>query len=180
MDISSSVNVHIERALQNAAAGKPYVLQLPWYAAGRWSAEFRAAFVFYWQNLGATISKPAPAIPVPQGAEGIQSRAIAVPPAIVTRITPLDLNIVYQRLELAPEQRFDLIIGTNVFVYYGTFEQSLVRANVASMLKPGGFLLSSEKLADRIENGLEPDITTQIPMTGPPVMTDYVFGYRRK
>jgi len=180
MDISSSVNVHIERALKNAAAGKPYVLQLPWYQAGRWTDDFRTAFVSYWTNLGSMIAKPVPAIPVPQGAEGIASRAIAVPPAIVRRITPLDLNIVYQRLELAPEERFDLIIGTNVFVYYGAFEQSLVRANVASMLKPGGFLLSSEKLADRIENGLQPDITTQVPMTGPPVMTDYIFGYRRK
>ena len=180
MDISSSVNVHIERALKNAAAGKPYVLQLPWYQAGRWTDDFRTAFVSYWTNLGSTIGKPVPAIPVPQGAEGIASRAIAVPPAIVRRITPLDLNIVYQRLELAPEERFDLIIGTNVFVYYGAFEQSLVRANVASMLKLGGFLLSSEKLADRIENGLQPDITTQVPMTGPPVMTDYIFGYRRK
>ena len=180
MDISSSVNVHIERALKNAAAGKPYVLQLPWYQAGRWTDDFRTAFVSYWTNLGSMIGKPVPAIPVPKGAEGIASRAIAVPPAIVRRITPLDLNIVYQRLELAPEERFDLIIGTNVFVYYGAFEQSLVRANVASMLKPGGFLLSSEKLADRIENGLQPDITTQVPMTGPPVMTDYIFGYRRK
>ena len=180
MDISSSVNVHIERALKNAAAGKPYVLQLPWYQAGRWTDDFRTAFVSYWTNLGSMIGKPVPAIPVPKGAEGIASRAIAVPPAIVRRITPLDLNIVYQRLELAPEERFDLIVGTNVFVYYGAFEQSLVRANVASMLKPGGFLLSSEKLADRIENGLQPDITTQVPMTGPPVMTDYIFGYRRK
>jgi len=180
MDISSSVNVHIERALKNAAAGKPYVIQLPWYQAGRWTGDFRAAFVSYWTNLGSTIGKSVPAIPVPQGAEGIASRAIAVPPAIVRRITPLDLNIVYQRLELAPAERFDLIIGTNVFVYYGAFEQSLVRANVASMLKPGGFLLSSEKLADRIENGLQADITTEVPMTGPPVMTDYIFGYRRK
>jgi predicted TPR repeat methyltransferase len=86
---------------------------------------------------------------------------------------------VYQRLELVPEERFDLIIGTNVFIYYGAFEQSLVRANVARMLKPGGFLLSSEKLADRIENGLAADLTTEVPMTGPPIMTDYIFGYRR-
>jgi hypothetical protein len=80
----------------------------------------------------------------------------------------------------SPEERFDLMIGTNVFIYYGAFEQSLVRANVARMLKPGGFLLSSEKLADRVENGLAADLTTEITMTGPPVMTDYIFCYRRK
>ena len=180
MDISGSVNLHIERALEDAAAGKSYVLQLPWYQAGRWSDEFRGAFIPYWQNLGSSIGKPAPAIAVPQGAEGIESRAIEVPPAIVRRITALDLNIVYQRIGLEPERRFDLMIGTNVFVYYGAFEQSLARANVARMLRPGGFLLSSEKLADRVENGLVADTTTEIPMTGPPVMTDFIFGYRRK
>jgi hypothetical protein len=179
LDISTDVNLHIERIRAEAASGKPYVLELPWYSAGRWTEEFRGKFVSYWQNLGSTIGHSVPAVNVPSGAEGIEIRAIAVRPSVVKRITPLDLNIVYQRLELVPEERFDLIIGTNVFIYYGAFEQSLVRANVARMLKPGGFLLSSEKLADRIENGLAADLTTEVPMTGSPIMTDYIFGYRR-
>jgi predicted TPR repeat methyltransferase len=83
-------------------------------------------------------------------------------------------------LQLHPEARFDLIIGTNIFIYYGAFEQSLARANVAGMLKSGGFLLSSDQLADRIENGLEPALTKRTPMTGPPVMTGYIFSCRRK
>jgi len=179
LDISSDVNLHIQAVRQRAVAGKPYPLQLPWYAAGRWSDEFRGKFVSYWQNLGSTIGRPIPAVTVPEGLEGIKIRAIEVRPAIVTRVTPLDLNIVFERLDLLPDERFDLIIGTNIFVYYDAFEQSLVRANVARMLKQGGFLLSSEKLADRVENGLAADLTTEIPMTGPPVMTDYIFCYRR-
>ena len=63
------------------------------------------------------------------------------------RVKPIDMNIVFQRLPLSPDRRFDLIIGTNIFLYYGAFEQSLARANVAAMLKPGGFLLSNDKLA---------------------------------
>src|SRR5215472_5984218 len=179
LDISWDVNLHIERIHKAAASGKPYVLELPWYSAGRWTDEFRGKFVAYWQDLGGTIGRSVPAVKVPEGAEGINIRAIEVHSAVVKRVTPLDLNIVFQRLELAPEERFDLIIGTNVFVYYGAFEQSLVRANVAKMLKPAGLLLSSEKLADRIENGLAGDLTTEIPMTGPPVMTDYIFSYRK-
>ena len=180
LDISTDVNTHIERVLKRAAAGKPYVLQLPWNSGGRLTEEFLAQIVPYWKNLGATIGEPVQPVAVPKGAEGIEIRAVKVPPAIVGLVKPLDVNIVYQRLELAPEERFDLIIGTNTFIYYGAFEQSLVRANVASMLKPGGYLLSSDKLADRIENGLELALTTPIPMTGPPVMTDYIFSYRRK
>jgi hypothetical protein len=180
LDISTDVNTHIERIRKSAAAGKPYVLQLPWNSGGRWTEEFLAQFVPYWKNLGATIGEPVQPVAVPKGAEGIEIRAVKVPPAIVSLVKPFDVNIVYQRLELEPEERFDLIIGTNIFLYYGAFEQSLVRANVASMLKPGGYLLSSDKLADRIENGLEPALTTPIPMTGPPVVTDYIFSYRRR
>jgi len=179
LDISSDVNLHIQQIRERAASGKSYPLQLPWYSAGRWTEEFRGKFVSYWQNLGSTIGRPISAVKMPEGAEGIEIRSIEVRPDIVQRVTPRDLNIVYQRLEMAPEERFDLIVGTNVFIYYGAFEQSLVRANVTTMLKPSGFLLSSEKLADRIENGITADLTTEIKLTGPPVMTDYIFGYRR-
>lgn len=180
LDISRDVNVHIERIRRSAAAGKTYVLQLPWYPAGRWTEAFRGKFVSYWKNLGSAIGQPVQAAVVPQNAEGIEIRAIEVRPSVVNRVTPLDLNIVFQRLQFSPEERCDLIIGTDVFIYYNAFEQSLLRANIASMLKPGGFLLSSEKLADRIENGLAADLITEVPMTGPPVMTDYIFSYRRK
>ena len=89
------------------------------------------------------------------------------------------MNIVYQRLPLAPEQRFDLIIGTNIFLYYGGFEQALARVNIASMLKPGGYLLSNDKLEDAVPAALELASTIDIPMTTPPVITDHIYTYRR-
>jgi predicted TPR repeat methyltransferase len=55
-----------------------------------------------------------------------------------------DLNVVLQRLEQPdPRERFDLVIATNVLVYYDVFEQSLALANLAKMLRPGGLLLSN-------------------------------------
>lgn len=48
LDISSLVNLHIAHAVQQAAHGRPYALQLPWYAGGRWTDEFRAKFVQCW------------------------------------------------------------------------------------------------------------------------------------
>ena len=89
------------------------------------------------------------------------------------------MNIVFQHLPLPPEERFDLIIGTNIFLYYGAFEQSLARANVAAMLKSGGYLLSNDKLQDTVPSGLEQVMSTEIPMTGVPVITDYIYCYRR-
>ena len=178
-DISRRVNLHIAAARKNATLGRSYTLQLPWFAGGRWTDAFRASFTRYWQELGSKIGDPVAPIPVPEAAIGFQTRAVKVRPAVVNRITPVDMNIVYQRLPLAPDERFDLIIGTNIFLYYGAFEQSLARANVAAMLKPGGHLLSSDKLADTVPSGLDQVMVTEIPMTTPPVITDYLYCYRR-
>ena len=178
LDISPRVNLHLEHALKNAAQGQPYVVQLPWYSDGRWTDEFRASFATYWKNLGSQVGAEAAAIPVPAGSPGFSTRAVKIRPAMVSRITPVDMNIVFQRLPLIGDEPFDLIIGTNIFLYYGGFEQSLARANVASMLKPGGFLLSSDKLDDTVSDGLEQVLVTDIPMTTPPVITDYVYSYR--
>jgi len=178
-DISSRVNLHIEAARKNAALGRSYTVQLPWYAEGRWTNEFRASFIQYWQRLGSTIGDPVAAIPVPESAAGFQTRAVKLRPAVVNRIKPVDMNIVFQRLSLPPADRFDLIIGTNIFLYYGAFEQSLARANVSAMLKPGGYLLSNDKLQDTVPSGLEQVMVSEIPMTGTPVITDYIYCYRR-
>ena len=39
-----------------------------------------------------------------------------------------------------------MILGTNVFLYYDTFEQVLAMKNIEAMLKPGGFLLTNNSL----------------------------------
>jgi chemotaxis methyl-accepting protein methylase len=52
----------------------------------------------------------------------------------------LNANIVTERLDA---EAFDLVVATNVFIYYDTFEQALAMANVDAMLKPGGFLLAN-------------------------------------
>ena len=76
----------------------------------------------------------------------METRAIQIRPGIVAIIQPVDLDIVTQHLDLAPSQRFDLIIATNVFVYYDVFKQLLSLANTQSMLRPGGLLLTNNSL----------------------------------
>ncbi len=51
-------------------------------------------------------------------------------------------------MEATESERFDLIIATNIFVYYDTFEQSLAMNNVEQMLKVGGILLSNNALLE--------------------------------
>lgn len=63
------------------------------------------------------------AIATPGRAGAVRMRAVRVRPAVVTAIVPHDLNIVLERLQpLADGERFDLIIATNILVYYDGFE----------------------------------------------------------
>jgi hypothetical protein len=143
------------------------------------SAEYRAHFVDYWQKLGNQIGQPVAPIPVPAAAGSTQTRAVSVRPDIVGRVTPLDVNVVYQRLNWSADCAYDLVIGTNIFLYYGAFEQSLARANVSAMLRPGGFLISNDKLADTAPSELTDVLEVPIDMSEQPLIQDIVFFYRR-
>jgi chemotaxis methyl-accepting protein methylase len=116
------------------------------YLDGWKERDTRAAMLFgraFEQALGAYFRREDSG--AVSAAADIETRAVRIRPDIVRRLTPLDMNIVFQRLELATDQGFDLIIGTNIFIYYDAFEQSLARANLATMLRPGGYLLSNDK-----------------------------------
>jgi hypothetical protein len=143
LDLSPRVNHHVESAVTRARGGTAYVLQLPRDNRFTWTP-FMAT---YWQQFGDRIGTAAMPIAPPEGA-GVQTRAVRVRPEIVRAITPLDLDVVLQRLAPLPAaQRFDVVVATNILIYYDVFEQSLALANVASMLKPGGFLITNTELA---------------------------------
>lgn len=179
LDISADVNFHVARVRKNALAGRAYTAQLPWNTAARQTDAYRRSFLEYWQRLGDQIGEPVPPIAVPGAATETQTRAVKIRPAIAQRLTPVDMNIVYQRLPLAPQQGFDLIIGTNIFIYYDSFEKSLARANVSSMLKPGGFLLSNDKFPDTVPSGLQTSLGTTLLVARDPDRTDTIYCYRK-
>jgi hypothetical protein len=177
LDISQDVNFHVARARDHASAGKAYVAQLPWNSSARHNPTYRTAFIQYWNRLGDQIGDSIPPIAVPAAAAETQTRAIRIRPEIVRRITPVDMNIVFERL--ADDQAFDLIVGTNIFVYYGEFEQSLARANVSAMLRPGGFLLTNDKLPDTVPSGLQATEPTVLVVARDPDVTEYLFSYQK-
>jgi 2-polyprenyl-3-methyl-5-hydroxy-6-metoxy-1,4-benzoquinol methylase len=43
-------------------------------------------------------------------------------------------------------ESFDVVIATNILLYYDVFEQSLAGINIAKMLRPGGFLLTNDRI----------------------------------
>jgi SAM-dependent methyltransferase len=141
LDLSPRVNTHIRRARQGAAAGTAYTLQLPLDVQAGWHEKF----IEYWKHFGDKIGTAAKPAPLPGGLDGVAIRAVRVPPRTVLRIRPVDLNAVLQRLEGAD---FDLIVATNILIYYDTFEQTLALANIERMLRPGGLLLSNNALLE--------------------------------
>lgn len=142
LDLSPRINDHIRRARARAQSGGGYVVQLPRDAQGQWKPEA----VSYWTRFGDRIGAPVTPVFVPAGSGEVKVRAVRIRPSIVSAITPEDLNIVVQRLEPSPVESFDLIIATNILVYYDVFEQCLALANMERMLRPGGFLLSNNAL----------------------------------
>jgi len=141
-DISQRVNDHLRRARRRAQLGQPYVLQLPRNAQATWHPET----TLYWRQFGDQIGKQVPPMRPPALAGSVETRAVQIRPAIVSIVTPVDLNIVTQHLDMPPQEGFDLIIATNVFAYFDSFEQLLAVANAQTMLRPGGFLLSNNLL----------------------------------
>jgi len=74
------------------------------------------------------------------------ARKVEIRPDVLLACEPVDLNIVLERLETAPAERFNLIVARNIFVYYDALEPSL--ENASAMLKPGGLLLTNDRLCE--------------------------------
>jgi len=124
--------------------------------------------------FGDRAGGPVAPIPLPAVLTGTETRAVQIRPEVVLACHPADLNIVLQRLDLAPAERFDLVIATNMFVYYDALEQSLALENVRAMLKPNGFLLSNDKLASETAG------STMVWYTDQPKAGDSVNWYRKQ
>ena len=144
-DLSPRVLAHIAAARQRASEGRAYSLVLPRELDRAWLPELTA----YWQRFGDRIGQQASVPAAPPAAGRVNVRGVLVQPAVVLSIEPRDLNIVLQRVEpLASGEQFDLIIATNILLYYDVFEQSLALTNIAKMLRPGGLFLTNDRLLE--------------------------------
>jgi SAM-dependent methyltransferase len=140
-DISPEVLEHLRRARDRAKSGEDYVVQLP-----RESWPWAAEGVEYWGSFGSHIGKPVAAIDPPPALKGLETRAVAIRPEVVLSCEPVDLNVVFEQFDQSATTRFDLIVATNVFLYYDTLQQALALQNVSTFLKPGRFLLTNDWL----------------------------------
>ena len=136
LDISPRIIEHVTQARARAAKNIGYTLNLPLPMATPWVADVRT----YWQTFGDRIGAPVPARTSKAIAGLAELRAVRVRPSVVQQMSVLNVNVVTDRLD---GQAFDLVIATNVFIYYDVFEQALAMSNIEAMLKAGGFLLAN-------------------------------------
>ena len=176
LDISSQVIQHVQRAREHAAKGDGYVIQLPRDVARPWPP----ALIGYWRSLGDQVGTATPPISPPGIFQGLETRAVRIRPDVVLACEPIDLNIVVQRLSLPATEQFDLMVATNIFVYYDAFEQSLALANAGTMLKPGGLLLTNDRLPVIPGGSMRLAGITVVPYDAPGVSTREAVGWYRK
>lgn len=144
LDISSRVNQHLAHIRQRAQQGLSYVLQLPLRRDKSWDPGAKA----FWEHLGELIGSPTEPVAVPVSAGKLDIRAVRIRPEVVLRIVPRDANVVWQRLQLPSDRAYDLVVATNILVYYDEFQQALALDNLQSMIRENGFLLTNNGLPE--------------------------------
>jgi hypothetical protein len=161
LDISPRIIDHVTQARARAAKNIGYTLNLPLPRSTSWLPEVRR----YWQTFGDQIGAPAQAPASKAIADLAELRVVRARPSAVQRMSVLNMNIVTERLD---GEAFDLVIATNVFIYYDVLEQALAMANVDAMLKPGAFLLANFSAPNLASVTLRAVETTRTPYTRAP------------
>jgi SAM-dependent methyltransferase len=175
-DISSRVIEHIQEARKRASKNIGYVIQLPRDVARPWPENL----IGYWTSLGDRVGTPVAPIRPPDAFRGLETRAVQIRPSVVLACQPFDLDIVFERPTLRAEDQFDLIVGTNIFIYYDEFEQSLALENAGAMLKPGGLLLTNDRLPVVPGGSMQLAGVTVVPYDTPGLSARQAVGWYRK
>ena len=102
---------------------------------------------------------------------------MAVQPKYAALIEPVDLNVVSQTLS---ERKFDLVVATNILVYYDRFQQVLAMAGIAGMMNAGGVFLSNTVLPAQRPASLEYLGRRSVTYSISGSYGDDVVAYRRK
>jgi hypothetical protein len=176
MDLNPGVNAHIAKLARDAREGRPYTVQLPRDGAADWPQPA----VAYWEHFGEIIGVQTKPLAVPRTLGGVTLRAVAIAPRFASRVTPLNLNVVAQCAELEHGQAFDLVIATNILVYYDRLQQGLAMASIARMMNSGGIFLANDALSARHVESLKflDRHAVAFAISGP--YGDNVLAYRRQ
>ncbi len=141
-DLNRTVLDHVKRVAGAGKAGRGYTIQLPRDLTADWNDEAAG----YWRQFGSGVGTEVPAIAIPKTLAQTTTRAVKIRPTVAARMKTADLNIVAQTTDLEEGAGFDLIVATNILVYYDHFEQAVAMAGIARLLNHGGIFLCNNVL----------------------------------
>ncbi len=141
-DLNPAVNAHVAALADRGRKGGAYTVQLPRQISAEWSEEA----VDYWKHFGEILGTSVKPLPVPAALQDVTMRAAAIRPEFAARFKGYDLNAVTQTMDVPEGQGFDLVVATNVLVYYDLFQQALAMSSIAHMMNPGGIFLANHAL----------------------------------
>jgi len=133
----------------------------------------------YFQGLGGSIGSVA----VDRGAPGHLAKAVTVSAKAAAVLRAERLNVVTERLD----ERFDLVIATNILPYFGGADLMLALSNISSMVAPDGVFLHNDTrpevqedaaLADLVAEQLRQVIIASV--KGAPPLADTIVLHRRR
>jgi len=150
-DLNAGVNAHMARLAEHGRAGQAYTVQLPRLISAEWSPDA----VAYWQKFGETLGTPVKPLPVPAIVNDVTMRAVAIRAKYAAPMRAYDMNVVTQTMDIPEGQGFDLVVATNVLVYYDLFQQALAMGSIAHMMNPGGIFLANHALPAQHAPSLE-------------------------
>ncbi|HEX2661611.1 MAG TPA: class I SAM-dependent methyltransferase [Candidatus Acidoferrum sp.] len=150
LDLNPAVVAHVQQLADRGRAGQAYTVELPRDPRAAWSPEA----ISYWKNFGETLASPTKPLPVPSSLGDVAVRAVAIRPQFAAHFEAYNANIVAETLDFKPGEGFDLMVATNVLVYYNRLEQALAMANIARMLNPEGIFLANNVLPVQHTAGL--------------------------
>jgi hypothetical protein len=143
-DLSPKVNSHIASLSRLSKRNIPYKIQLPLKSDINWSPDF----LNYWSSFGNFIGNQTTPFGIPKNLRNLKLRAISITSTHLSKIKSFDTNIVVESPVLLEKDKYDLVIGTNIFVYYSELEKALIMKNIDKMLRKGGLLLSNDALTE--------------------------------
>jgi NAD(P)-dependent dehydrogenase (short-subunit alcohol dehydrogenase family) len=175
-DLNAAVNAHVARLAERGRAGQAYTVQLPRLVSAEWSPEA----VAYWQRFGEMLGAPVKPLPVPASVIDVTIRAVAIRPRYAAQMRGLDMNVVTQTMDVPEGQGFDLVVATNVLVYYDLFQQALAMGSIAHMMNHGAIFLANHALPAQHAQALEFLGRRTVAYTPSGAYGDDVVVYRRR
>src|SRR5258708_7480934 len=176
-DLNPAVIAHLRALARRGKAGQSYPIQLPRDVNAGWNAEAMA----YWERFGEVIASRIHALAIPAALNGhAVARAVAIQPRYAARVEAADLDVVAETVDVPHGAGFDLVVATNILVYYDLFQQGLAKAAIARMMNPGGVLLANHALPKEPADQLEYLGRRSVSYSSTSAYGDDVVAYRNK